>query len=123
VPDIRYHVADLAARVALVAAGLGYSLLPRSAVATLATDPRDVTALELPWLDLTLQVYAVTLRRPARAATEFVATLTRADSTPGRRAEIRRRPRRVDGDRRVGGQCGVAASGASRFSPGSTGPP
>jgi len=81
VPDIRYHVADLASRVALVAAGLGYSLLPRSAVATLATDPQDVTALELPWLDLTLQVYAVTLRRPARAATEFVATLTRADNT------------------------------------------
>lgn len=53
----------------------------RSAVATLATDPQDVTALELPWLDLTLQVYAVTLRRPARAATEFVATLTRADNT------------------------------------------
>jgi DNA-binding transcriptional LysR family regulator len=83
VPDIRYRVADLAARVALVAAGLGYSLLPRSAVATLATDPQDVTALELPWLGLTLQVYAVTIRRPARAAAEFVATFTRAGNAAG----------------------------------------
>jgi DNA-binding transcriptional LysR family regulator len=82
-PDIRYHVADLAARAALVAAGLGYSLLPRSAVAALATDPRDVAAIELPWLGLTLQVYAVTLRRPARAAAEFVATFTRADNAAG----------------------------------------
>lgn len=76
VPDIRYHVADLAARVALVAAGLGYSLLPRSAVAALVTDPHDIAALELPWLGLTVQVHAVTLRRPPRAATEFVAALT-----------------------------------------------
>jgi DNA-binding transcriptional LysR family regulator len=75
-PDIRYQVADLGARVALVAAGLGYALLPRTSVATLVTDPRDVAVLPLPWLGLTLQIHAVILRRPSRAAAEFVGALT-----------------------------------------------
>jgi hypothetical protein len=46
-------------------------------------DPRDVIAIELPWLGLTLQVHAVTIRRPSRAAAVFVATFARADERAG----------------------------------------
>jgi DNA-binding transcriptional LysR family regulator len=74
-PDVRYHVADLAARVSLVAAGLGCTLLPAASAAALVTGVPGVVVLDIPWLGLTNRVYAVSTRRPTRAAAAFLSAL------------------------------------------------
>lgn len=74
-PDVRYHVADLAARVSLVAAGLGCTLLPASSASALVTGPSGVSVVDIPWLGLSNQVHAVSTGRPGRAAFAFLSAL------------------------------------------------